>query len=233
MKNPYKIIHKFKNNNGRIQFQIYIFIGPLVDKEVMNVLESFTKKDFYNTMISIKNKNLKIVQDFYGEKWYEFFFTMEHIIYSIKKINSSPSMRKLIISNLGKEWYEKNINIDTNSIIEKKIPFSFTANYQNYLISRNKIKTFTTKKDMNFKTYTNEDMMRRDEMMQYGGDDDMVDTDLEMLDSVLKKEDDDDEEDNLETFEDCPGLGRIAVMDSNQLVMLGKIMSVKYKPYKI
>jgi elongation factor 1-alpha len=36
----------------------------------------------------------------------------------------------------------------------------------------------------------------------------------------------------LETFDDCPGLGRIAVMDSNQLVMLGKVNSVKYKPYK-
>ena len=34
----------------------------------------------------------------------------------------------------------------------------------------------------------------------------------------------------LESFESCQGLGRIAVMDSNQLVMLGKIMSVKYKP---
>ena len=36
----------------------------------------------------------------------------------------------------------------------------------------------------------------------------------------------------LETFDQCAGLGRIAVMDSNQLVMLGKIISVKYKPYK-
>lgn len=36
----------------------------------------------------------------------------------------------------------------------------------------------------------------------------------------------------LESFESCAGMGRIAVMDSNQLVMLGKIMSVKYKPYK-
>lgn len=36
----------------------------------------------------------------------------------------------------------------------------------------------------------------------------------------------------LEKFDDCAGLGRIAVMDSNQLVMLGKVMSVKYKPYK-
>ncbi len=36
----------------------------------------------------------------------------------------------------------------------------------------------------------------------------------------------------LEKFEDSDGLGRIAVMDSNQLIMLGKVMSVKYKPYK-
>jgi len=36
----------------------------------------------------------------------------------------------------------------------------------------------------------------------------------------------------LEDFDSCQGLGRIAVMDSNQLVMLGKVTSVKYKPYK-
>lgn len=35
----------------------------------------------------------------------------------------------------------------------------------------------------------------------------------------------------LESFESCEGLGRVAVMDSNQLVMLGKVMSVKYKPF--
>ena len=33
----------------------------------------------------------------------------------------------------------------------------------------------------------------------------------------------------VEKFEDCPGLGRIAVMDSNNLVMLGKIIDVEYK----
>ena len=33
----------------------------------------------------------------------------------------------------------------------------------------------------------------------------------------------------LESFESCPGLGRVAVMDSNNLVMLGKVMSVEYK----
>ena len=36
----------------------------------------------------------------------------------------------------------------------------------------------------------------------------------------------------LESFDSCQGLGRIAVMDSNSLVMVGKIISVKYKPNK-
>ena len=33
----------------------------------------------------------------------------------------------------------------------------------------------------------------------------------------------------MESFEQCQGLGRVAIMDSNQLVMLGKVMSVEYK----
>lgn len=36
----------------------------------------------------------------------------------------------------------------------------------------------------------------------------------------------------MKAFYQCEGLGRITVMDSNNLVMLGKVMSVKYKPYK-
>lgn len=34
---------------------------------------------------------------------------------------------------------------------------------------------------------------------------------------------------HVEAYKDCPGLGRIAVMDSNSLVMLGKITEVEYK----
>jgi elongation factor 1-alpha len=36
----------------------------------------------------------------------------------------------------------------------------------------------------------------------------------------------------LEKFGECPGLGRVAVMDSNNLVMLGKILDVTYQEYK-
>ena len=36
-----------------------------------------------------------------------------------------------------------------------------------------------------------------------------------------------------EPFKVCPGLGRVAFMDSNRLIMLGRVMSVETKPFKI
>ena len=85
MRNPYKIIHKFKNNNGRIQYMIYIFVGPLVDETLLKVFKNISNKDFYNTLINLSKANFKLLEDTYGEKWYNYFFTLEHIGYSIKK----------------------------------------------------------------------------------------------------------------------------------------------------
>jgi len=39
MKDPIKIIHKFKNNNRRIQYKNYIFVGPLVPEDIIKILE--------------------------------------------------------------------------------------------------------------------------------------------------------------------------------------------------
>ena len=212
MKNPYKIIHKFKNNNGRIQYFIYIFIGPLIDDELLKVLESFRKKDFFSTITTINKKNLRIVENFYGEKWYKNFFTIEHISYSINKITSSKSMKSQVISNLGKDWYDNNIDIKLEDIREKKIPFSFSTNYQNYLISRNKIKNLNIKKTESFKTYKNDDVI------QYGGDDD---DELDVIEDEIKKEEneEDDKIENIEDFED-------EVIDDFNLDELMKLYSV-------
>ncbi len=201
MKNPYKIIHKFKNNNGRIQYQIYIFIGPLVPPEILKVLNTFEKKDFYNTLVSLKKKNLKLLEEYYGEKWYNHFFIMDHLTNSIRKINSNNSYKKNIISNFGKDWYNKHININVNELVEKKIAFSFAANYQNYLISRNKIKSLNIKKERNFQTYNDDDnlMINYMEVDQKGGDD--IEEITEDIDEEIKKEDEDNEE-KIETIED-------------------------------
>ena len=223
MKNPYKIIHKFKNNNGRIQYQVYIFIGPIVPDSIIKILDSFSKKDFYNSIISLNKKNLKEMEDYYGETWYNFFFLLDHIAFTIRKINTSSSMKKIVTSNLGKEWYDKHINVSIADLLEKKIPFSFSANYQNYLISRNKIKSLTIKKETNFQTY-NDDNETFNEMImssenQVGGNDNVeIEPDL---DEVLKKEDN--EEDDIE-FKDIEELDD-EVMDDFNLDELMKLYS--------
>ena len=129
MKNPYKIIHKFKNNNNSTQFKIFIFVGPMVDDNVMKALNSFKNKDFYNTITTISKANLKLLETEYGPKWYNKFFTINHILLSLKNISGSPTKRKAVISKLGKEWYNGNIDVKSKDVLEKKIPFSFSANY--------------------------------------------------------------------------------------------------------
>ena len=143
MKNPFKIIHKFKNNNSRIQYMIYIFIGSLISDEVQNILNSIVNKDFYDTLIFLNPKKRKILEDTYGEKWYKFFFINIHLTFSIKQINRDKKLQKKIIDIHGKSWYNNNIhleNLDVKNLFKKNIPFSFSHNYQNDLIYENKIK---------------------------------------------------------------------------------------------
>jgi len=203
MKNPYKIIHKFKNNNGRIQYQIYIFVGPLVEESIMKILNSFQKKDFYNTLITIAKSNIKLLEEVYGTKWYNNFFTLEHISHYIKKINLNSSMKNAIIGKLGKDWYESNININIKNLFEKKIPFSFSSNYQQLLLSRNKIKNITIKKDINFKTYRDDDIEQNTSIEQVQQSDQIGGEEIDNesnIDEIIKKEEE--EEQDLETIED-------------------------------
>lgn len=194
MKNPYKIIHKFKNNNNSTQYKVFIFIGPLVEDDVLKALETFKSKDFYTTITTISKVNLKLLESYYGIKWYNNFFTIQHIISSIKNILSTPSKKKIVVSKLGKEWFDIHIDVKIKELSEKKIPFSFSANYQNYLISRNKIKSLTIKKEMNFQTYKEELDIDDQESYseQIGGEEE--DIDLEEEEEVIETIEDLDDE---------------------------------------
>ena len=74
MKDPIKIIHKFKNNKNSIQYKVYIFIGPLVPEPIMKILNSFIDKDFYTMLTTIKEKEYEQLMQTYGEYWYEKFY---------------------------------------------------------------------------------------------------------------------------------------------------------------
>jgi len=78
MKDPIKIIHKFKNNNKRIQYKVYIFIGNIIPKDVLLCIELIKNKNFYDSLILLSNKQYDTLKEYYGNRWYTFFFISYH-----------------------------------------------------------------------------------------------------------------------------------------------------------
>jgi hypothetical protein len=148
MKDPIKIIHKFKNNNRRIQYKIFIFIGPSISEDIMKILDIIQNKDFFNSLISLSIKQNKILEEFYGEKWFEKFFTSYHLKLQIKQIENTPAKKKQIEIKFGNEWYKNNINLGNF----KKITYSFAANYFDNLLDKKK-NIINKNPELDYRTY--------------------------------------------------------------------------------
>lgn len=149
MKNPIKIIHKFKNNNLRIQYKVFIFIGSLVDENILKILKVIENKDFISSIIALSDKQLREISNYYGENWYEKFFLSYHINNQRNIIKTNASKKKLLISKMGKEWVEKLIN----EVVIKKVSYSYASSYYNYLLAKNKIKSTSKRNELDFRTY--------------------------------------------------------------------------------
>jgi hypothetical protein len=191
MKDPIKIIHKFKNNNKRIQYKNYIYIGPLVPNNIMKILESIKEKDFYTTLNTISQNDYNQLEKYYGEFWYEKFFISYHIYSQRDTISNTNTKKRALETKYGKEWVSTHIMEPP----VKKVSYSFASSYYNYLLMRNKIKTQTRKVEMDFRTYGDIDKTvsqklliqetineSEDENEQVGGDeeskDEIVGTDI-------------------------------------------------------
>ncbi len=165
---PLKIIHKFKNNNRRIQYIQYIYIGQNVDDEIMTILESIKNKTFYETFEFLSKPKIDKLINYYGEKWYIYFFNKYHLNDQINSIIKNINKKKIIEAKMGKEWMA--FNIITPSV--RKLTYSFASNYYDYLISKNKIKSVVRKTDMDFRTYKNEQIGGNDNMYELDGETD-------------------------------------------------------------
>ena len=175
MKDPVKIIHRYKNKNRRTQFLVYIFVGSLISEEIKNILNKIKKLNLIDSIIKLSKKDHKIISEYYGKKWYRFFFPSAHINRSIKNISSTPSSRKNIIKAMGKQWFNDHIE---KIPIKKKVR-SFADNYVIKNVTLKKILTEIKKKELDFRTYFDSDMI--------GGD-------VDDIDSKLKKETNEEEE---------------------------------------
>ena len=184
MNNPIKIIHKFNNNNRRNQYIVYIFIGSVVDDDINNILDSIRKKSLYETLDFLSKNKIDKLANFYDEYWYRFFFNKYHIEDQKTLILKSPSKKKVLVTKFGKDWFSKHFEVYTT----KRSEYSFAANYYDYLVSRNKIKTKSRKQESDFTTY------------QVGGNDDEATIKEDNIDEKIEEEDMEDAK--IETIED-------------------------------
>ena len=110
MNSPIKIIYKYKNDNRKNQYQYYIFIGSLLQPNLLKVLKKIQDLNFFDTLVSLSDKEIELLINFYGEFWYKYFFITEHLLFSIGNISKSAQKRNDIIQKFSKEWYEKHID---------------------------------------------------------------------------------------------------------------------------
>lgn len=91
MDDPIKIILKYKNNNRRIQYHTYIFVGS-IPRNILKILEEIADKTLYDSLIHLSQNDYKKLVDHYGEFWYKKMFNTYHInnsIYVIRKLKNN------------------------------------------------------------------------------------------------------------------------------------------------
>lgn len=105
MEDPMKIIHKYKNNNGRIQYHIHIFIGDIVDNKCMKVLQKIKDLDLYEALVSLTVQEREIITENYGEFWYEKFFNSYHIN-NIKETTKNNRTKVAELESIySRDWF--------------------------------------------------------------------------------------------------------------------------------
>ena len=110
MNNPIKIIHKYKNNNRYVQYNINIYIGN-VDPNILKILNSFKELPFIEMLQAIDTGDYNTLEKFYGSNtWYNFFFNIHHIISSIGIVRDNVQLQKSLITKFGDDWYNLHIN---------------------------------------------------------------------------------------------------------------------------
>ena len=102
MSDPVKILWKYKNNNRRVQYNLYIFIGN-TPKSIDNILEKIKNLNMYNSLITLTVEEHKQMNAIYSEKWYEKFFNINHINFSLSQTKKQKQQ------NNSKKFREKTI----------------------------------------------------------------------------------------------------------------------------
>ena len=149
MNDPIKLIWKYKNDNRRIQYNTYIFIGNKVPHDIQKSLDKIENLNFYDALINLNKSDHKRLEDFYGDEWYNKFYNTYHVHSTIQIIKESNVQKKELIDKFGEKWYEKHIH--TKQLINKKILYSYESTIKDERIKK------TSKKGRNTSVLESDD----------------------------------------------------------------------------
>jgi hypothetical protein len=128
MDEPIKVIHKYKNKNRKIQYNVLIFVGNLLNEQTNKVLKKIKDKNLYDCLTELNDRDLEILNKEYGSKWYKHFFIDKHIHHTFEKIiKNNESKKKEIIKKYGQDWY--NTNVETYLEVSK-IVYSYQSMFK-------------------------------------------------------------------------------------------------------
>ena len=136
MNDPIKIIYKYKNNNKRIQYQKFIFIGNTIQKGIKNILKKIKDIDLFDTLRTISKKEYTLMEEYYGKYWYYKFFIENHINFTFNIINKNNQKKKDIEKNLGKNWLSEH---NKKNIKKNRAPYSYDFKVKTDKLYKNKM----------------------------------------------------------------------------------------------
>ena len=122
MDDPIKVIMRYKNNNGRIQYQNYIFIGD-VSARVMTALKSIQDKPLYEALIDIDSKDRDHLEKKYGEFWYKLFYNVYHIGSTFHLLKTGELKKDQLIKKYDDHWYR--VHIESYELADYKLIYSY------------------------------------------------------------------------------------------------------------
>lgn len=109
MDDPIKVIHEFKNRNNKIQYNLLIYVGNIMDKKIMEILRKIQNLDFYETLTQLTKEEYEDLESIYGEFWYLKFFITYHIDHSRRLINETKNRLDTLTKKYGPQWIKIHI----------------------------------------------------------------------------------------------------------------------------
>ena len=189
MKNPIKLIYKYKNLNRRIQYQLFIFIGFNVPENIKKILLKIEKLNFNDTILKLDNKEIEILEKYYGINWFKKLFINEHLNQTIIIIEKSDKLKKDLKNKMGEKWLS---NFLEKEIIKDKIMYNYEFYYKKEIIDKkkklnqNKIQSGGNNENEPYDDETLTDYSIVDENIVFDDDDEF---DLEELENLYRNDD--------------------------------------------